>query len=530
MLKPAILFQSRMVLQREKEVRVWGSCDSQEKVTVSIQGLSAEGFPDAEGRWCVGIGPLKASFSETLRISSGAEVLEYDDVQVGDVWLAAGQSNMEFFMRYDADYAAKQPVCANESLRFFDYPEVSYPGQIGEADYGKNFGFWRKASPENLEWFSAAAYYFAKEIQTRYGIPVGIVGCNWGGTPACAWMSREAILEGGGEAWIQDYEAGLAKIDLTAYEEQFRANPASFRTDPFADPFGDGLMRGKSFEEILFELYGQRIDPGAVDFSALVPPVGPKHETRPSGLYESMLMNVAPYTLKGILYYQGESDGDSHPELYETMFPALIRGFRSLWGEELPFLFVQIAPFGRWMQCSGEPYPAIRKAQQSASERVPGTGMAVISDIGMEWDIHPKKKQPVGHRLALQAMQRVYGEAEVLCEAPSLVRGEMADGELRLYFANAGEGLYLAGRTPDQAETDPRRLGGLEVFLEGKPLDLSAVTAEAGKDSVVLRGELFRKERKAEVRLGCTAWYRINLYNSADIPARPAAVTVSVER
>ncbi len=89
-------------------------------------------------------------------------------------------------------------VCANDNIRFFDYPEVSYVGQINEADYSANYGFWRKASPDQLERFSAVGHYFAKELQRKYHVPIGTIGCNWGGTPACAWMSREAIVEGGG--------------------------------------------------------------------------------------------------------------------------------------------------------------------------------------------------------------------------------------------------------------------------------------------------------------------------------------------
>jgi sialate O-acetylesterase len=288
-----------------------------------------------DGRWTAKVGPLRASFHETMQISAGEESLTLRDVQVGDVFLAAGQSNMEFHMRYDADLEEERLRCTDDRLRFFDYPEVSYPGQIDEADYGKNFGFWRKANPKQIEWFSAVGCYFAKEIRKRYDVPVGILGCNWGGTPACAWMSRENILTGGGKAWIDEYEEGLKTLDPAAYEEQFRQTPAARKTDPFEDPFSDMLMKGMGFPEIFETLTGQKPDPAMLPqilAAASSPVVGPKTETRPSGLYESMLKEVAPYTLKSFLYYQGESDGDRHPELYKTLFPALIHGFRELWG------------------------------------------------------------------------------------------------------------------------------------------------------------------------------------------------------
>lgn len=523
MLKTALMFQDHMILQREKPVRIWGSCSPGQLVTVSIQGCSAASTADDTGCWSIKIGPLAMSFSETMIITGDGEERIFHDVQIGDVYLAAGQSNMEFFMRYDADLEEELTRCENDNIRFFDYPEVAYPGQIEEADYGKNFGFWRKACREELEWFSATAYYFAREIQEKYQIPVGILGCNWGGTPACAWMSEEAIRAGGGQVWIDEYLEGLKTLDPAAYEEQFRQNPTAWRTNPFEDPFTDMLMQGASILDIIRKLTGQEPDLSAMEMTA--PVVGPKTETRPCGLYESMLTQVAPYTLRGMLFYQGESDGDRHPEIYATLFSALIRCFRDLWQEELPFLFVQVAPFGSWMASTGEPYVAIRAAQQQASETVPGTGMAVISDVGMELDIHPKKKQPAGHRLALLAENRIYGD-DILCEAPTLDSARMEGDKLILHFANPGEGLYLADRTPDGVQMDPKGLGGLRILCDDKYMDVERVTASAFGDTVILEGVTLSSEKDARVELGCTGWYRINLYNSAGLPARPSKVSV----
>ncbi len=525
MLKTALIFQDHMTLQREKQIPIWGTAAPGTEISVTVQGQTQRCRSGVDGGWRVMIGPLTASFSEVVSISDGSETLTFSDVQVGDVYLAAGQSNMEFYMRYDADFTAEKEVCRNENIRFFDYPEVSYPGEIEEADYGTNFGFWRKAEPEQLQWFSAPAYYFARTIQARYGIPVGIVGCNWGGTPACAWMNEDSIREGGGEAYLSEYRAALEKLDLAAYDTQFRSNPGNYRTDPFADPISVMLMEGMSFPEILKTLGIPVPDLSQMDASALAPPMGPKNETRPCGLYESMLTQVAPYGLRGILYYQGESDGDAHPELYETLFPALIRDFRRLWKDELPFLFVQLAPFGHWMQCVGEPYAIIREAQQHAADTVPHVGMAVISDIGMELDIHPKKKKPVGERLALLAENRIYGE-DVLCEAPTLCAAESEDGVLTLRFANVGDGLHLADHTPDGAATDPHRLESLKLRIDGETINADALAAEAKGDTVTLRSDLIHKG-EIRVELGIGAWYRINLYNSADLPARPARIGTS---
>ncbi len=524
-MKLALIFQDHMTLQRGKPIAFWGTAGAGDEVSITVQNMTASCRAATNGCWRAEIGPLEASFQETIQIASGDDSVFLHDVQVGDVYLAAGQSNMEFYMRYDADFADEMETCTNDDIRFFDYPEVSYPDQINEADYGRNFGFWRRATADQLQWFSAPAYYFAKTLQARYGVPIGIVGCNWGGTPACAWMSEEAIEEGGGGLYLEEYREALADLDPETYENRFRTDPASWRTEPFADATSVMLMEGRSLEEILRDLYGDMTPPPQIDFSAMAPPMGPKNEKRPCGLYESMLSQVAPYGMRGILYYQGESDGDAHPELYATLFPALIRCFRRLWNDELPFLFVQLAPFGRWMQCVGEPYAIIREAQQHTADTVPGVGMAVITDIGMELDIHPKKKKPVGERLALLAEKIIYGE-DVLCEAPTLLGMEVKDGQLRLRFGNVGTGLHLAAHTPDGAQTHPARLGGLTLALGDEELDCSSIPATADNDTVILRSSEIRKGR-ITAELGRGGWFRINLYNSADLPARPGRLTTN---
>ena len=176
MLQTALLFQDHMILQRDKEVTVWGNADAGAQVTVAMQGKTSTATTDAEGNWKAVCGPYNVSLSEEMTIASGEETLVIRDAQVGAVWLAGGQSNMEFHMRYDADMASEKEICTNDNIRFFDYPEVSYVGQINEADYGKNYDFWRKAKPEQLERFSAVGYYFAKDLQKKYDVPVGIIG------------------------------------------------------------------------------------------------------------------------------------------------------------------------------------------------------------------------------------------------------------------------------------------------------------------------------------------------------------------
>lgn len=519
MLRPAILFKDHMVLQRDKGVPVWGEAAPEAVVTVSVQGQTAQTHSDKNGDWFLRIGPLQASFSEELEISSGVEHLVIHDVAVGEVWLAGGQSNMEFHMRYDADMEREQSQCENRQIRFFDYPEVSYEGQIDEADYGKNYGFWRLSTPEQLERFSAVGYYFARDIQETYNIPVGIIGCNWGGTPACAWMTREAIAEGGGQVYLDEYDAAVKNLDLAAYDEDFKNSPMSWRTDQLADSLNDLMMFGGTMAEFEAEL--ARLGELGITPPAYTPVMGPKYERRPCGLYDAMLHPIAPYGIRGAIWYQGETDGDEHPELYGTLFPALIQCWRALWEEEIPFLFVQLAPLEQWMDCIGTPYVIIRKAQQHTADRVPNTGMAVITDVGMKHDIHPKKKQPVGHRLALLAMAKVYGD-EVMCEAPTLNHVDVEEGKITLRFDHAGEGLHLTATAPYGQKLDGEKLSGLQIVQDGVELDADSLKAQAQGDKVIIFGSAIHAGAATQVLLAQTGWYLVNLYNSADIPARPA--------
>lgn len=505
-----------MILQRDKIISIWGTTDINDKVTIHFQDKAYIAHTDSDGNWKAEVGPLQVSFDEEMVIACGDERIILADVQVGDVWFAGGQSNMEFHMRYDADYEEELTKCENSNIRFFDYPEVSYVGQMDEADYLKNYGKWRKADAENLEWFSAVGYYFAKEIQANQNVPVGIIGCNWGGTPACSWMDEESIKRGGGEIFLTEYQSTIENLDIEEYNQAFANNPGSWKLDPFADMFSDMMMRGYGVEEIMEKLTGQKVELKEEDFASFMPLIGPKYERRPIGLYDSMLTQVAPYGISGFLYYQGETDGDTHPECYETLFPALIECWRNLWKEKLPFLFVQLAPFGRWMTCDGVPYAIIRAAQQKTVDTVENTGMAVISDVGMEWDIHPKKKQPVGFRLALLAENKVYGQ-DVLCEAPTLTEAHFEGDCLILKFENVGTGLYLSD--------GDKTLSGVSLYLGQKKINLDEIAAEIKANTAILHG-IENNGSDVNIIIGEGGWYTVNLYNSANIPARPVKVMI----
>lgn len=506
MLSVAKVFQNHMILQRSKPIRIWGTAEPNTRVTAVLDAERVSVCADADGSWMLELPPQEAGVGSVLQIKSGSEQIELTDIAIGEVWLAGGQSNMEFHMKFDRNYDAMLSAGKFRDIRFFDVPEIAYDGEEKDFDYSR-FGLWRRATPEDLGYFSAVGWYFADRIGEELDVPVGIIGCNWGGTMASAWTDPAYLKNTEGDVWLREYEDNQPR-DLNAYEAGFRANPNNNRTTMLEDPMNIKTMRdGLSREEQA--AFAQQIlaMAGVKDATELVN-YGPKSEQNPGALYHHMLKTVAPYSLRGVIWYQGESD-DRHPEVYATVFSQMIRCWRDLWGEELPFLFVQLAPFEKWLIASGKTYPLLRRQQEQVSKTVPNTWMTTSGDAGMQWDIHPKEKKPIGQRLALLALGHVYGR-DLLCDAPELLRTEKRDGDLFLHFAHA-EGLYLDGdlfETLELLGADGKRVAASGAVLDG--------------DSLILRS----CGSAVTIRYARTPFFTAKLFNAAGIPAKPFETNV----
>lgn len=500
MLKPAMIFTDKIILQRCKPIPVWGNADPGTEVTVALDSQKVTALADQEGQWKAELPPREEAVGYTLTISAADMEICYRDVCIGEVWLAGGQSNMEYLLGFDVHYEELLTEPEDPLLRFFDYPEVSYEGQLEDYTYTHE-GFWRSATHEDLAYFSAVGYYFARNLRETLDVPVGIVGCNWGGTPACAWMDPEYLVGTEAEIILKEYAQSAAGVDLEKYQKDFRANPVNDHTNQLGNPLNTKLVKiGMTRQEQKKFMESLPRAPA---------PVGPWYERRPGGLYETMLKKVHPYGIRGAIWYQGETNADYHPETYTTNFSQMIRCWRDLWREDFPFLFVQLAPFGEWFDCSGDAYPIIRSCQAQVAKTVPGTWMASIGDVGMQWDIHPKDKQPVGIRLAMLARHHVYGET-LACEAPELLSAVRTGAEIVLTFAHA-EGLKLWGDSL-------RAMAG--VTESGKERELT--DAEIREAALILHC----CEDVRHLKFAWTGYYKVNLYNAAGIPALPFEVTV----
>ncbi|MBB5265656.1 sialate O-acetylesterase [Catenibacillus scindens] len=503
MLRTAPIFADYMVLQQKKNLYVWGSASPWECISITIQGKRSTAFADENGHWMAAVAPLEMSFEEKMVISGKKEEICINNVAVGEVWVAAGQSNMEFYMRYDQDFEKEHLNCHNENIRFFDVPRISYESQMEEEDYSR-FGFWRVCDEENLEYYSAVAYYFAKELQNSYHIPIGIVGCNWGGTSACCWMDyKSAVLSG--KIWVDEYVEALKKCgNYQAYIDKEKKGNAIWKNDPFKDPLTERLMYGVSPEETR-KILKKMAESGMFDA-----PVTPVHPWRPCGLYRTMLKKIVPYSVQGILWYQGESDA-GHAEIYDSVLTRLIQCWRGEWREELPFIMAHVAPYS-----DGRRFGEIRRAQEQVAECINKVYTVATGDVGMKYDLHPKKKGPVGYRMSLIARHYIYGE-DLLCEAPVPEKWSVFENRVTISMKNAGKGLVMEGES----------LTALKIFDKAN-VCLSetaySVRIEKNRLSIDLKQGSFQEGMK--INFAMEDFFQVNLFNSAHIPAKPFSYVI----
>lgn len=465
----ASVFSDRMVLQRQKNIHVFGEgvdgCRVFVRLTLADGSELTARAVAKDGRWLAVLPPAQVQTGCTLTVESETgECRRFSQVAIGEVWLAGGQSNMELELQ---NCAGGQQTLAQEppgDIRFYYTPKSSYMDRgFYEAEEASR---WETFGPESARCWSAVGYYFAERLAQAFpGIPLGILGCNWGGTSASAWMSRDALLEDRDLAsYVREYEAACAGISV---EEQERA-------------YDEYLAFHTQWDRQCVQLY---IDDPAIEWSEVERilgkcqwpgPMNCKNPFRPGGLYETMLLRVCPYSMRGFLFYQGESD-DHKPQLYYRLLTRMIRQWREdFLDPEMPFLMVQLTmhrykqdpDFGNW--------PLIRQAQMDVYRTVKNTGIAVIIDRGEFNNIHPLDKRTVGIRLALQALAQVYGMLPLeQAFGPVYERCEFTPDALVLRFRYAREGFVGEVSGFEIAGEDGRYVPA-RVAVEGDSLRLWA--------------------------------------------------------
>lgn len=494
----AAVFGSGMVLQRDKRIAVWGEGDEGLPVTVTVGGAEAVATVK-DGRWKCYLPPQKAAWGLTLTVRCCGEEISFRDVLFGDVYLAAGQSNMEFCMCYEKHWEEAQRLPKNPGIRMYNCPRLAFAGQIRSQP---ECGYWFDDRDNAWAKFSSAGYWFARYLQPEVNVPIGIIGCNWGGTSASAWVSEEDLLASPLNVYLRDYACAERKNGDVRAES---LAGWAFLERPEHKAEVSRIMLGMTPGEQAEHLERYKAVPSV--------PMGPFHKNRPAGLYRHMFLPIAHYGLKGVLWYQGEND-DHHPEMYAALFARLTARWRSMLEDSsLPFLCAQLAPFERWMALGGERFPIVREQQNLACKTIPGCYLTSTMDIGMRFDIHPKEKKELGRRFFLLAADKIYGMHR-LSEPPEAVYAEKrGNTQIAIRFLNCGDGLRI---TDDV-------LPLFSVIQNNREKELLSA-AVCGDELEITAGALTREP--VTINFAQMPYECVSLYNSAGLPAKPFRITV----
>ncbi|NOU36790.1 MAG: hypothetical protein HOO88_08475 [Kiritimatiellaceae bacterium] len=474
--KPAGIFSDYAILQQGEPVRIWGTAAAGEAVKVTFAEQTLETKADTNGDWMVTLNNLKVCAEGRSLIFQGSETaqpVELKEILVGEVWMAGGQSNMEWPMNNFKKTTQPDIASANDPLlRMAHIPRLEFAGQNDDRPQ------WKKSTSQNVAGFSACAYYFAKNLRSTLNVPVGVVVCAVGGSPAEAWMSRKTL----------ESNADIKKV-LDAYEKICRKN---FLNEE------DCLKQGEEYEQARKAWYIKHAD----SEPRPMPKMGPHHFQRPYGLHDAMLSQTIPYTVRGVIWYQGENNS-AYGFHYRTVFSALIKEWREEYqNPELPFLFAQLATFG-----PPSDWTELRESQSWVEAHVKNTGMAVLVDGGEEKNIHPHSKDKAGLRLSLLARNMVYGEKDLVCHGPRLKEAVRKDGSVELTFQDADSGLILK----------PEAVSAFEIC--GKDGKYVPAKAEQAGNRIIISAESVPEPQY--VRYGWKQWFVPTLFNAEGLPASP---------
>lgn len=477
------LFTDNMVLQQDTLVTLWGWADPGEKVEVrgSWSQTAEHATADEQGNWKVRVKTLKAGGGPYTLTFKGNNNIKIKNILLGEVWICSGQSNMHFPVApIENSGWATGVVNYEEEIRKADYPAIrmfTVARKVADEPQKdvEGEGEWQVCSSSTVGDFSAVAYFFARELHEKTGLPVGLINTSWGGTPAEGWTQKEVL----------ESEPDFRPI-LERYKEAVANYPEAF------EAYKEELEQWRKEAAQSREKGG---NPGAAPRE----PIGPDHHKSPYKLYNAMIAPLLPYTIKGAIWYQGESNADRAYQ-YRKLFPAMIANWREGWGNDFSFYFAQIAPH----RSQG---PEIREAQLLSMLSVPETGMAVLTDAGDSLDIHPRNKQVVGERLARWALAKDYGMEEVVYSGPVYQSMEVKGDTIILQFEHVNGGLI--------AKDGPLR----EFTIAGADREFVPAQAEIKDDTIVVWSD--KVKEPIAVRF---AWERIpepNLYNRAGLPATP---------
>lgn len=476
---PSII-SDNMLLQQNTKANIWGKADPNEQITITVSWNKQPytTTADSSGKWLVKIAtPKQTAKGQTLTIA-GKNSITINNILIGEVWLCSGQSNMHFPIAKTTGWRTGV-INEEETLKDANYPEIrlfqvnqklSATQELDDCE-----GKWLICNAENIKDFSAVAFYFGRYLYNNLHVPIGLIHSSWGGTHAESWTKMSVIENDPIYADLlkqyytdrDNYPADMAKYikDSTKYEIEK------------AEAIAKGEKPGKKPKR----------------------PVGIEHNKALSTLWNAMIHPLVPYAIKGVIWYQGESNSVRYQD-YTDVFTNMINSWRTEWKQgDFPFYFVQIAPHYK------QP-PQIREAQLNTWKTVKNTGMVVLTDVGDSTDIHPRNKQVPGERLAKWALAKDYGKKNAF-SGPSYQSMQIAGNIAKLSFTYTNNGLdnkagdlkgfYIAG--------DDKKFYPAIATIKGNTVEVSASEVK----------------KPVAVRYGWDKFFRVNLYNGAGLPASP---------
>lgn len=614
---PAIL-SDNMVVQQGKPISLWGWAGPGKTVSTAFRGKKYTAVADEKGNWQIKLPASKAGYGGDIKIESAGQQVVIENILIGEVWVCSGQSNMEYELNAFKDFYAEDiHKSANDHIRFVTLQNSINNMEAADAPLKVN---WSAITKENVTKCSAVAYFFARKLQDRLQIPVGIIITAWGGTPAQAWIDTAAVKQFSNYASV--YDQSIRKLDLSHLaqlkqeaermfvakrtEEALKLKPATLvdfddsqwenavlpgAWESNGHPDFDGiaayrisfsvsaedagkeatlhlpaiddidstyingvfigthtvwnelrtynvpanvLKPGKNILTIWVEddqgggglnadadnyyvqtLSGRIALKGPAKLKMLTPLQSPLPgvnlsglQNSPTVLFNGMIAPLLPLSIKGVIWYQGESNVPQYEE-YRSLFPALITNWRQRWKQgDFPFLFVQLSSYN---PAGAEPvlsdWAFLREAQ-SMTRKLPNTGMAVSTDVGDKKDIHPKQKKEVGERLAACAFKIAYAQRTVIAEGPAFAKATVSKNTISLLFKNTGSGLAAKG-------------GELKGFmLAGADKQFYPAKAKISGNMVILESD--KVFQPLYVRYAwANAPLDANLYNKEGFPAEP---------
>ena len=472
---PAI-YSSNMIIQQGKPFIVKGTANSGDKITVKLGKKRIITTANEQGLWEATFAPMMADGkSYTMTIECGKEKIAYENIAIGEVWLCSGQSNMAFMVKESSHAQQSLANVKNKDIRLYDMKPrvVTNNVEWDSIDLVRlnNHNYylptsWQMQSNETVQNFSAVAYHFGAMLADSLGVPVGLICNAVGGAPAEAFINRKTL----------EFHPTLVDI-LYNWKEN----------DMIQD-----WCRGRAKQNI------------AKSTNSLQ-----RHPYEPCYLYETGIMPIAGYPIKGAIWYQGESNAHN-VELHEVIFPTLVDCWRRTWNDaQMPFYFVQLSSINR------PSWPHFRDSQRRLAAQIENCDFAVSSDKGDPTDVHPKEKAPIGERLARLALNQTYGMKNVAQCGPTPVSAKIIDGKIVVEFSNASilktnDGNALRGLEIGNKVGALQKVASEQIKIEGNRIIIKGVKAQ-------------------RLRYAWQPFTDANLVNEAGLPASTFEIEIKKE-